>query len=189
MQSSKMKSSLLTLLSAIAALGAAIGSGCSDPTRDRQIEALGPDTETPGPDHRPGQPCILCHSEGGPAESKAFAIAGTVYKTSKVGEDGIEGVVVQFIAANDSKPVALPSTGPTGNFFVPVEDWPDIVFPIRVALYNNEDDPPVQTMKSLINKEASCNFCHRPNVDPKKTDDEDVAKDLSRQSAGQIYMQ
>src|SRR5262245_50333962 len=54
--------------------------GCTDPVRQAQIDKLGPeDPAVPvGPDHRPGQACVLCHSEGGPASSKAFAIAGTV---------------------------------------------------------------------------------------------------------------
>lgn len=183
-----MNASVLRLLCLIAALGAAIGSGCTDPTRDRQIEALGPDTEPNGPDHRPGQPCLVCHSAGGPAEAKAFAIAGTVYKTSKVREEGAQAVIVQFVDANDSKPLEIPETGPTGNFFVPIGDWPNLAFPIRVALYEIAEDPPKQTMRSLINREGSCNFCHRPNVDPKQADDPETAKDLSRSSAGQIYL-
>lgn len=183
-----MNGSVIRLLSLIAALGAAIGSGCTDPVRDRQIEALGPDTEPNGPDHRPGQPCILCHSEGGPAEGKAFAIAGTVYDTNKPGSKGAEAVTVQFIDANESKPKEIPQTGPTGNFFVPIGDWPDLTFPVRVALYEDPADPPKQTMRSLINREASCNYCHRPNVDLKEVKDQATAKDLSRSSAGQIYM-
>lgn len=182
-----MNGSVIRLLSLAAACIAAVGSGCTDPTRERQIEALGPNTEPNGPDHRPGQPCLVCHSAGGPAEGKAFAVAGTIYKSSKVGEEGAAAVVVQFVDSNGGKPAAEYETGATGNFYVPIEDWPDLKFPIRVALYEAKDEPPKQTMKSLINREGSCNFCHRPNVDPKKTDDEEAAKDNSRSSAGQIY--
>ncbi|MBX3231260.1 MAG: hypothetical protein KIT84_09985 [Labilithrix sp.] len=182
-----MNRALSITLSVLAVLGTEVGAGCSDPVRTAQIEALGPDTEAPNQDHRPGQPCVLCHSEGGPAESKSFAIAGTVYETRKVGSKGAPAVVVQFVDANGNKPAAIPETGPTGNFYVPIEDWPDLAFPVRVAIYDREGDPPLQVMKSLIGREPSCNFCHQPNVDPKETDDPATTIDLSRASAGQIY--
>ena len=52
---------------------------CTDPVLDDQIEALGPETGNPGPTHRPGQPCVLCHSQLGPASDSVFLLAGTVY--------------------------------------------------------------------------------------------------------------
>ncbi len=172
----------------------ALLAACTDPVRDAEIDALGPeDPAIPrGAEHRPGQPCLLCHSEGGPAEKKAFAIAGTVYATNAVGAPGAEGRGVQFVDAKGGGPRRIPEAGPSGNFYVPLADWPDIAFPIRVALY--EDDTgggrPIQTMKSLISREGSCNFCHRPNFDPADIDDRDEkqkAIDDSRKSAGQIY--
>ena len=69
-------------LASVVAL-ASFATSCTDPVRDRAIERLG--AEDPavaiGPEHRPGQPCVLCHSEGGPASGKPFAIAGTVFET------------------------------------------------------------------------------------------------------------
>jgi hypothetical protein len=165
---------------------AALASGCSDPVRDDAIAALGPeDSGGPGPDHRPGQPCLLCHSSGGPASSKAFAIAGTVYKSSAANADGADNVVVQFIDARGGAPVVVPTTGPTGNFYVPIGDWPTMAFPVRVGLYDSLDGPPVEIMKSLINREGSCNYCHRPNPGGDSLTPDQI--DQSRSSAGQIF--
>jgi hypothetical protein len=170
----------------LAALAAALGSGCSgDPVRDAAISALGPeDSNGPGPDHRPGQPCLLCHSSGGPAASKAFAVAGTVYKTPKAGDDGQDSITVQFVDANGGGPVVSPTTGPTGNFYVPIADWGNMAFPLKVGLYDDAKSPPTQTMTSLIGREGSCNFCHRPNP---SGDLSQAQVDLTRSSAGQIY--
>ena len=53
---------------------------CGDPTHDRAVEVLG--GEAPGvpegPLHRPGQPCVTCHGDSGPASGE-FSLAGTVY--------------------------------------------------------------------------------------------------------------
>ena len=157
-----------------------------DPVQSERIEELGEEASgvEPGPDHRPGQPCLVCHSEGGTASGKAFAIAGTIYRTDKPDSDGAPDIFVQFIDAKGGAPVEVPQTGPTGNFYVPIQDWPDIAFPVRVALYDDLGGPPIQTMRSLIGREGSCNFCHRRNLaSPSK-----LEIDRSKSSAGQIYL-
>lgn len=178
-------STLVPLLLAI--VGSGIGSGCNDPVPDAQIDALGPEKGTPGPDHRPGQPCVLCHSDGGPASDQPFAIAGTVYKNSKAGSDGASGITVQFVDATGGAPIQPPTTTDSGNFYVPLSTWPDIAFPIRVALYDQSDlNKPLQTMQSNIGREQSCNFCHQPNPDPSSITDAQVQ--ASAASAGQVYL-
>ena len=55
--------------------------GCFvDPVHDEQVAALGPEPagESPGPLHRPGQPCLVCHGGLGPAH-QSFSVAGTVF--------------------------------------------------------------------------------------------------------------
>lgn len=189
-----MKLGLLQLVSAFAAILAVAGGGCTDPVRDQQIEALGDETEGgPGPDHRPGQPCLLCHSDGGPASSKPFAIAGTIYVSNKPGADGAEEIFVQFKDARGHEPAVPAQSGPSGNFYVPLTDWPNIAFPIRVGLYKgNVDGAPIAVMKSLINREGSCNYCHQPNLDPADLpDDKDEKKKVLQKtaaSAGQIFV-
>jgi hypothetical protein len=169
------------------ALGAALGqSACTDPVRDAEIQALGPETNgAPGPDHRPGQPCLHCHSSGGPASNKPFAIAGTIYKNDTT-EDGAEGIFVQFVDARGRGPLQVPQSGPTGNFYVPLQDWPNLAFPVRVALYEELEKAPIAVMKSLIGREGSCNYCHKPiRVDGKPNEEETNAM---KSSAGQYYL-
>ncbi|MCW5834244.1 MAG: hypothetical protein KIS78_17735 [Labilithrix sp.] len=177
------------LLFACAALSVVVGStlgGCTDPVRDAEIEALGPEEPgvTPNPEHRPGQPCLHCHSQGGPASNKPFAIAGTVYETDQPGSNGADGIFVQFVDSAGGGPREIPQTGPSGNFYVPLQDWPDLKYPVRVGLYEDLNGPPTVIMKSLINREGSCNFCHRPNL----ADPTDEEIDDSRSSAGQIFL-
>jgi hypothetical protein len=164
---------------------AIIGSSCGGTVRDTMIQNLGPeDPAVPiGPEHRPGQPCVLCHEKGGPAASKPFAIAGTIYKTAKAGAAGATDVFVQFRDARGGGPVVSPQSGESGNFYVPLQDWPDMTFPIRVGLYKNLNDPPAATMQSLIGREPSCNFCHRPLPSGDLSDDQLQA---TRSSAGAI---
>ena len=52
----------------------------SNPVHDNEVAALGPEDPSvpPGPDHRPGQPCLVCHGGSGPASAQ-FAVGGTVY--------------------------------------------------------------------------------------------------------------
>jgi hypothetical protein len=180
-----MRTVPVTLVGVVTVIAsAALAAACSDPVVDDAIAALGPeDPGGPGPEHRPGQPCVLCHSKGGPASSKAFAVAGTVYQTP-TGTDGADQVTVEFVDANGTGPRANPTTGPSGNFWVPIEDWENLAFPIRVGLYDDADKPPTQQMVSLIGREGSCNFCHRPLPSG------DLSKaqiDQTRSSAGQIY--
>lgn len=170
----------------VIALGVALFTGCTDPVRDRAIEALGPeDPAVPrGPDHRPGQPCLLCHSEGGPASGKPFAVAGTVYLTPQAGSDGAPGVPVDFQDTRGSAPSRRPKTSASGNFFVYESEWPNMTFPFRVRLLG-EDGAPVQLMTTTVNREGSCNFCHRPieQMPPGSSQAE-----FERRYYGQIYL-
>jgi hypothetical protein len=188
---------LAIVLAVSGALALAIGgtSGCTDPVRDAEIEALGPEApgETPGPEHRAGQPCLHCHSKGGPAEAHPFALAGTIFETPAFDSKPAANITVQFVDANgNAQRSEPPVTNDVGNFWLPLEDWPDMAFPIRVGLYNDPGKPPIQVMNSLIGREGSCNFCHRPNINPediKQAGDEEKARMLldSTESAGQIY--
>ena len=175
------------LVAVLGVAAASSGSGCTDPVRDAEIEALGPEEpgQSPGPDHRPGQPCLHCHSKGGPASNKPFAMAGTVFQTELPDSPAAEGVTVQFIDAKNGAPIISPETGPTGNFYVPLQDWPNLAYPVRVGLYEALDAPPKIIMQSLIGREGSCNYCHRRNPDGDLSEQQVKA---SRSSAGQIYL-
>jgi hypothetical protein len=140
------------------ALLAATATSCTDPVKDHAIERLGPEAAgvPAGPEHRPGQPCVLCHSDGGPASDHKFAIAGTIYDTVKA-DRGAENVRVYFIdTANVDRQVV---TNAAGNFFVREEEWPDLAFPFKTGIRRGSGLP--VKMQSTINREGSCNFCHQ----------------------------
>jgi hypothetical protein len=162
-------------------------AACTDPVRDREIEALGgEDPNVPiGPDHRPGQPCVLCHSEGGPASDKPFAVAGTVYETPSRASRGAEGIVVKFVDARRRGPRTSPRTGLSGNFFVPESDWPELTYPFAVGLYRDGQEEPVVRMTTLVNREPSCNACHVPNGAPPYPPNE---RELNKRVFNQIYV-
>jgi hypothetical protein len=158
---------------------------CTDPVRDRQIERLGgEDPRVPqGPEHRPGQPCVLCHSDGGPASDHKFAIAGTIFETSSPDSKGAEGVQVFFVDASSAMRVY--TTNAAGNFLIPESEWSDLTFPFRVGLLKEgvNKNMPIP-MSSVVNREGSCNFCHRPNPGSPYA----IPGDDPRSSIGQIYL-
>lgn len=169
------------LLAAVAA--AAVLASCTDPVRDRRIADLGGEEGDPGPEHRPGQPCVLCHSAGGPASDAPFAVAGTIYETSAPGSKGAEGVAVEIVDANGAAPAERPVTNRAGNFWVPEGSFPDLAFPFRVRVVPRGGQP--IEMKTTVNREGSCNFCHRPFPGGPLGDDE---KQALRSSVGQIFV-
>lgn len=157
----------------VLALAAATLASCSsDPVRDRAIEELGPeDPGAPeGPDHRPGQPCLLCHSSGGPASGSPFAVAGTVYQSANDDADGADGVEVRFIDATNGAPADKVTTSKSGNFYVPTSAW-KLTFPFRVALFRNGAE--AARMITTVNREGSCNYCHRPAKVPSSLSDQE----------------
>ena len=79
----RLGSSLSSLLLPLAVVAAASGGvlSCYDPVHDQEVAALGGEAPgvSPGPTHRPGQPCNVCHGGVGPANLR-FSVAGTVYQ-------------------------------------------------------------------------------------------------------------
>ena len=161
---------------------AALVASCTDPVRDQAIERLGgEDPRVPmGPEHRPGQPCVLCHSEGGPASAYKFAIAGTVFETSSPESKGAEGVKVIFVDASSARRTY--ETNAAGNFFIPESEWAELTYPFRVGILKEAGKP--VDMTSTVNREGSCNFCHRPNPGSPYA----LRGDDPRSSIGQIFV-
>jgi len=142
----------------LAVFGATVSS-CSDPVPDAQIAALGDeDPGVPvGPEHRPGQPCVLCHTARGPASNSPFAIGGTVYETNAAGSPGAENVRVVFVDSVGAERVA--TTNAAGNFYITQAAWSDLAYPFKVAIKRGADE---QRMTTTVNREGSCNYCHLP---------------------------
>ena len=148
---------------------ATMTTSCGDPTHSNAVDALGPEPSGgPGPTHRPGQPCLVCHGGSGPGNAQ-FIFAGTIYQTADA-KDPAAGVDVALI---DAAPFAADaSTGAgvihaksnaAGNFYVPVADFAPS-YPVHVHLTAPDDDGTRKVqMTSHIGRDGSCAGCH---VDP-----------------------
>jgi hypothetical protein len=131
-------------------------AGCSDPVHDALVASLGPEDPSvgPGPTHRPGQPCVACHGDLGPAKL-AFSVGGTVYQKqgSPIPAPGAQVLVED----QDGRATTIP-TNAAGNFFVtPSVFLPNYPTRMRVA---STDGTQVAQMISISNREGSCAMCH-----------------------------
>lgn len=153
----------------LALIGATCAAlACTDPTHEDAVTALG--GETPGVAagslHRPGQPCVTCHGDSGPASSE-FSLAGTVYALLRR-SDPAPGALVSV--EDITGKVVSTGTNPAGNFYVPSSLWrPKYPLKVQVTFGNV-----TKQMLTHISRAASCADCHR---DPP-----------SQNSPGQIYI-
>jgi hypothetical protein len=134
-------------------------AACGDPVPDNAIAALGPEDPNVkhGPLHRPGQPCVLCHSEEGGAPP--FTLGGTIYveRDSPQPVDGIDVLIV------DSDNVTFRSiSNCAGNFFVRPEEFAPH-YPIWLTLRGGSV---TRDMDSPVYREGSCAACHKDHVGP-----------------------
>jgi hypothetical protein len=149
---------------AIVFAGLVVASACFDPTRSREEEELGPETEglEAGPLHRPGQPCRACHRKNG--TSPELSVAGTVYARRPTGTDfatgaGMMDVDVLLKDANGAE--WFTKTNATGNFLVRADDWTP-AFPLRVAI---RYEGTLKRMETRIGRDGGCGSCHRAQGD------------------------
>jgi mono/diheme cytochrome c family protein len=136
-----------------------LGLACGDPARDQAVAALGPEDPAvpPGPLHRPGQPCVACHSRDGSAS--AFLVAGTVYlkKGSREPYD-----TVSVILTDAARTTYTATTNCAGNFFVR-EGESKLRYPLFIDLVAGDV---TREMSSAIYREGSCAACHAEPVGP-----------------------
>jgi hypothetical protein len=142
-----MKRALFTLL-----LGLGM-AGC-DPVHADDIAALGGETPgvPPGPMHRPGQPCVVCHDSGG--KSPELSVAGTVFE-SQSSSEGVSGVTVLMTDSAGSSYSA--TTNSAGNFLVTPSQWTP-TYPITSTQLQAGHVTVV--MYSEIGRNGSCAGCH-----------------------------
>jgi hypothetical protein len=145
-----------------AALAAPLsGLACGNPAVDVRIAALGEEKEgvPAGEHHRPGQPCVLCHSSYGGAEP-IMTVGGTIF-AGRVGDRiPANGAEVTFIDAfGNRSPVA--TTNCAGNFWLTEEQW-NPGFPLLVEIVCKKDGglEVRQSMATRIAREGSCAGCH-----------------------------
>jgi hypothetical protein len=148
----------LGVLLVCAAPGALLG--CNDATHDEEVAALGGEDPAvpPGPDHRPGQPCLTCHGGIGPAKEQ-FSIGGTVYAVE--GQSGpATGAAVRVEDINGS--IGTAQSNESGNFFITVQEWTP-TYPIlpQVTLGSV-----TQQMTTHVGRSGSCADCHAAPAGP-----------------------
>ncbi len=138
-----------------AALGAA--PACDvDPVHDDEVTALGGEQPgvPPGPTHRPGQPCLVCHGGSGPASAQ-FSIGGTIYQAQSGALVGQNGATVSQEDTNAFSTTA--TTNSVGNFWVPTSQWAP-TFPVHVNAVTFRDV--TVNMETHIGRDGSCATCH-----------------------------
>jgi hypothetical protein len=147
---------------------ASMGSSCNlDPVHRAGVNGLGPENPDLYPPeseyHRPGEPCALCHSDKGPAESK-FVLAGTIFWGPDNYNARVDNAYVRILDANKTKKCFV--TNCNGNFYVREEDFSKLTFPLLVSVERtvdpgqNEETLVIRRMSSHIGREASCAVCH-----------------------------
>jgi hypothetical protein len=142
-------------------------AGC-DPVHQDAIAALGGETGgRPGPEHRPGQPCLLCH-DGALGDPKQFSIAGTVL-LRPTGTAPAQGATVELKAADGASFEAV--TNRAGNFYILPEQFSP-KFPLLTTVAFQGQNI---AMLTNIGRDGSCAGCHVQPAGPS--------------SPGQVYVQ
>jgi hypothetical protein len=140
---------------------------CSlDPTHDEAQSDLGDEANgvNPGPTHRPGQPCLICH-DGSTAPQ--WSVAGTI--TGVLGTPtGLNGATVSLTDANLS--TFTVTSNEVGNFYVEPSRWVP-TYPVKAAVTYGSL---TSTMTTIIGRDGSCAGCH--------------ANPASRISPGPVYV-
>ncbi len=147
---------------AFAALSAALLAACGDPVHDQQRESLGGETDgvPKGPLHRPGQPCLVCHSDYGPAHM-ILSFGGTIYQYDT---DPLVPLKDALVTLTDAKGrIYEVQSNCAGNFYVQRADY-DPTYPVRASV--TYGTVPVSPMLSFIHRDGSCASCHTDPVGP-----------------------
>ncbi len=151
--------------SSYVALGVAIGAaclgfaaGCANPVESDRVAALPPDTsgQRNGPLHRPGQPCLVCHADGG--QARAFSLAGTVYATVRDAVP-VDQVLVTIVDAAGH--TIKKRSNCAGNFYVQADEV-TVTYPLHVEIECTLPDGSTKrsVMGTRVDREGSCSTCH-----------------------------
>jgi hypothetical protein len=135
--------------------------GACNPVHDDAVAALGGETAgvSPGPLHRPGQPCLLCH-DGASGDPGAFSMAGTIYLGGNTLDPAI-GATVTLVAADGA--TASATTNAAGNFYLTPSTFSPR-FPVHVQ--SVEMGGVSVAMHSHIGGNGSCAGCHADPAGP-----------------------
>lgn len=146
---------------AAVALGAGVGpAACVDETHELQVQALGGEASgvAPGPLHRPGQPCLVCHGEQGPS-SHTFVMGGTVYA---VQGQSAPATGAQVVIEDVNGSIFTITTNEVGNFYIVTGQWSPTL-PAEVQVSQGKSS---QQMITHLGRDGSCANCHTPTPSP-----------------------
>ena len=149
------------------AVAAALAWSCGDPVHDTRSDSLGDERTgvSPGPKHRPGQPCLACHGGDGPASAE-LSVAGTIFQTAAPGSPPLEGATVTIFDATQLADGGAPRstfTNAAGNFFFRKAEWSP-TYPLHDISVNFTGLPSPIVMHTTVGRDGSCATCH---FDPK----------------------
>ena len=151
---------------------ASIGSSCNlDPVHKAGVKNLGDEQSNLYPPeseyHRPGEPCTLCHSEAGPADT-VFAIGGTIFWGPDRYDRRVDQAYVRVAGPDHTTRCFV--TNCNGNFYVTPDDYKNLKFPLLISVerVNNPGGPGptdeksirIRRMSSHVGREGSCATCH-----------------------------
>lgn len=144
-------------------LGTAVAvASCANPVESDLVDSLGPEKAgvPPGPFHRPGQPCLACHSDGGQG-SPVLSAGGTVFATPT--EDVPVGNVDVTITDSSGRKVDMLSNC-AGNFYA-TETLAQLAFPLHVEIECTLPDGSKRrsVMGTRVERDGSCASCHSGN--------------------------
>jgi hypothetical protein len=145
---------LAVLCASGATLAAVASTSCVDEVHEQEVAALGSEQGQPGPTHRPGQPCLVCHGGLGPAK-EVFSIGGTVYETQGGGDPAVGAVIlIEDILGNTCNA----TSNTAGNFFLtPGQCSPHYPTDPTVTSANGSV---LQQMETHVGRDGSCADCH-----------------------------
>jgi hypothetical protein len=146
-----------------ATVGAAAASACVDTVHDDEVAALGPEIGSPGPEHRPGQPCLVCHGGSGPADL-VLSTGGTVVDTQGQTAPAVGAIVtIEDVDGN----FHTSTTNDAGNFYVTAAEFtPHYPTQMTVSVASPGPDYVPQSMLTHSSREGSCAACHQPSEGP-----------------------
>ena len=152
--------SLMVLVAGAGAAASLASVSCVDEAHSEAVAALGPETGSPGPEHRPGQPCVTCHGGSGPA-SFQFSVGGTVYLNQGGGAPA-PGASVQIEDIDGQ--IYRVTANATGNFYVALSDFAPR-YPTQMAVTSSDGSLTLQ-MLTHVGRDGSCADCHAATEGP-----------------------
>jgi hypothetical protein len=174
-----LQRTLLLLGLPLTLAGATLLASCvNDPVYNTRQQAFGDDFSYPSGNegtayHRPGQPCVECHSKRGGA-SPVFAVAGTIFwgtcnikkdaddktRRERCDQTPVAGAEVRIIDKIDKAKPYCVKTNCAGNF-----SFPDtkVSFPFLVSVSKRSKTGELVAQASMsghISRDGSCAGCH-----------------------------